>query len=87
MLQGKSAIVTGSTSGIGFGVAQAFAAQGANVLLNGFGDKAQIERLVADLNAQYKVNVAYSGADMGIWSTSSLIRRRVSTPGLFWKTG
>ena len=64
MLHGKSAIVTGSTSGIGLGIARAFAAQGANILVNGFGDKAQIDRLVADLKAQHKVNVAYSGADM-----------------------
>ena len=64
MLQGKSAVVTGSTSGIGLGVARAFAAQGANVLLNGFGDRAHIDRLVADFAAQYGVRLAYSAADM-----------------------
>ncbi len=64
MLKGKAAIVTGSTSGIGLGIARALAEQGASILVNGFGDKAQIDKLVADLKAQYKVNVAYSGADM-----------------------
>ncbi len=64
MLNGKSAIVTGSTSGIGLGIAAALAARGANVMLNGFGERAAIERLQADLTAQHKVDVAYSGADM-----------------------
>src|SRR6185436_15103290 len=64
MLKGKSAIVTGSTSGIGLGVARALAGAGANVMLNGFGDAAEIERLRADLAREYGVRVAYSGADM-----------------------
>jgi 3-hydroxybutyrate dehydrogenase len=64
MLQGKSAIVTGSTSGIGLGIAEALAAQGCNVMLNGFGDKAEIEKLQKDLAAKHKVKVVYSGADM-----------------------
>ncbi len=65
MLKGKSAIVTGSTSGIGLGIARAFAAQGADVMLNGFGDAGQIEALRADLEKEFGVRVAYSGADMG----------------------
>lgn len=64
MLNGKSALVTGSTSGIGLGVARALAAQGANVMLNGFGDPAQIERLRAGLAAEFKVKVGFSGADL-----------------------
>jgi 3-hydroxybutyrate dehydrogenase len=60
MLQGKTALVTGSTSGIGLGIAKALAQQGANIVLNGFGDaegpKAEISAL--------GVKVAYHGADM-----------------------
>ncbi len=63
-LKGKVAIVTGSTSGIGLGVAQALAEQGADILLNGFGDAAAIEKLRQALAAQHGVKVAYSGADM-----------------------
>ena len=65
MLKGKSVIVTGSTSGIGLGIARAFAAQGCNVMLNGFGDSAQIEKLRAAIAAEHKVTVLYSSADMG----------------------
>jgi len=64
MLKGKSVIVTGSTSGIGLGIARAFAAQGCNVMLNGFGDATQIEKLRAGLAAEHKVTVLYSSADM-----------------------
>ncbi len=64
MLKGKSAIVTGSTSGIGLGIARSLAAQGCNVMLNGFGDATQIEKLRAALAAEHKVTVLYSSADM-----------------------
>jgi 3-hydroxybutyrate dehydrogenase len=64
MLRGKTAIVTGSTSGIGLGIARALAQQGANVLLNGFGDRAAIDTLRVQIMAEYKVGVAYSPADM-----------------------
>jgi 3-hydroxybutyrate dehydrogenase len=64
MLQGKTALVTGSTSGIGLGIAEAFAAKGANIVLNGFGDKAEIERLRARLATTHNVSVTYDGADM-----------------------
>src|SRR5215475_6818887 len=63
-LKGKSAIVTGSTSGIGQAIAECFAAEGCNVMLNGFGDAAAIEKLRADMAKKCGVNVAYHGADM-----------------------
>jgi len=63
-MKGKVAIVTGSTSGIGLGVARALAAGGADILLNGFGDKAAIENLVSEMRNRYKNKVAYSAADM-----------------------
>ena len=64
MLHGKSSIVTGSTSGIGLGIATAFAAQGADVLLNGFGDADEIEAICRDLEREHGVRVRYSAADM-----------------------
>jgi 3-hydroxybutyrate dehydrogenase len=63
-LVGRNAIVTGSTSGIGLGIARALAGQGANVVLNGFGDAAEIEQLRAKLAAEQRVNVLFDGADM-----------------------
>jgi 3-hydroxybutyrate dehydrogenase len=64
MLKGKAAIVTGSTSGIGLGIARALAGEGADLMLNGFGDAAEIEKLRSGLAAQHGVRVAYNGADM-----------------------
>lgn len=64
MLNGKAAIVTGSTSGIGLGIARALAQQGANILLNGLGERSEIEALTTMLSTEYKVDVAYSAADM-----------------------
>ena len=59
-----TALVTGSTSGIGLGIATALAAKGANVVLNGFGDAAAIETLRAKLAADHGVAVRYDGADL-----------------------
>jgi 3-hydroxybutyrate dehydrogenase len=64
MLKDKAAVVTGSTSGIGLGIATALAAEGCNVMLNGFGDPAAIERLRAGLAERHGVRVAYSAADV-----------------------
>jgi len=64
MLKGKSVVVTGSTSGIGLGMARAFAAEGADVVLNGLGDADEIERTRADIESRFKVKVLYSPADM-----------------------
>ncbi len=57
-------VITGSTSGIGLGVATAFAAEGWNVMLNGFGDADEIEKTRAGLEAEHGVKVRYHGADM-----------------------
>ena len=66
MLSGKSAIVTGSTSGIGLGIARALAGNGANVMLNGFGDADEIERTRQDLAAENNVKVIYSKANIAM---------------------
>jgi 3-hydroxybutyrate dehydrogenase len=63
-LEGKIALVTGSTSGIGLGIARALAAEGADIMLNGFGDANEIEKLRAGLAEEFKVKVAYDGADL-----------------------
>jgi len=64
MLKGKTALVTGSTSGIGLAVARALAAEGANVTINGFGDKAAIEQERSGIEKEYAVKALYSPADM-----------------------
>jgi 3-hydroxybutyrate dehydrogenase len=64
MLKGKSAIVTGSTSGIGLGIAHALAAEGCDIVLNGFGDPAVIERQRAELAEKHRVIAVYIPADM-----------------------
>ena len=64
MLKGKSAVVTGSTSGIGLAIARALAAEGANVVLNGFGPADEIQSVRSRLEREHGVRVAYSGADM-----------------------
>jgi 3-hydroxybutyrate dehydrogenase len=64
MQAGKTAIVTGSTSGIGLGIAGALAAAGTNIVLNGFGDAAEIEKIVGDLKSTHNVGVVYSDANI-----------------------
>ena len=64
MLKQKSAIVTGSTSGIGLGIARAFAEHGADVMLNGFGNADEIEFTRSEMERTHRVKVRYSGADM-----------------------
>jgi 3-hydroxybutyrate dehydrogenase len=64
MLNGKTAVVTGSTSGIGLGIARALAAEGVNIVLNGFGDRHEIEELQGKLAREHNVQVAYSKADI-----------------------
>lgn len=64
IMKNKTALITGSTSGIGLGIAHALAKEGANIVLNGFGDAAQIEALWAEMAAKYGVTVRYHSADM-----------------------
>lgn len=63
-LKGKNAIVTGSTSGIGLAIAHSLAAQGCNIMLNGFGDKSSIDAMIEQFQETYGVKTLYSPADM-----------------------
>jgi 3-hydroxybutyrate dehydrogenase len=64
MLTGKTALVTGSTSGIGLGIARALAVQGANIMLNGFGDRGEIDRICQELEATHNVRVRHHSANL-----------------------
>jgi 3-hydroxybutyrate dehydrogenase len=64
MQAGKTAIVTGSTSGIGLGIATALAGAGTNIMLNGFGAADEIDKIVSDLKRQHNVGVMYSSANI-----------------------
>ena len=63
-MKGKTALVTGSTSGIGLGIARSLAARGVNIVLNGFGDAAEIEKLRAGLATEHAVTVSYENVDL-----------------------
>ncbi|MCW2315940.1 3-hydroxybutyrate dehydrogenase [Rhodoblastus acidophilus] len=63
-LSGKTAVVTGSTSGIGLAIARAFAKEGCNVVINGFGEVAAIEAERSKIETEFGVKAAYDGADM-----------------------
>ena len=64
MLKNKAAVVTGSTSGIGLGIARALAREGANVMLNGLGDAAEIEKTRAGIEAEFGVKALFSPANL-----------------------
>src|SRR5262245_26255383 len=64
MLKSKVAIVTGSTSGIGLGIARMLAKQGADIVLNGFGEAKEIEAIRAGIEREHDVRAVYDGADM-----------------------
>lgn len=66
MLEGKVAVITGSTDGIGLAVARALAGQKASIMLNGFGDLAAVESLRQELAGQHGVKVAWSPADLSV---------------------
>ncbi len=78
-MKGKTAIITGSTNGIGLGIAQALAAQGADILLNGFGDADEIAKLQRDIAAEHGVRVSNSDADLSKPSAvSAMVEQAVS---------
>jgi 3-hydroxybutyrate dehydrogenase len=63
-LKDKTALITGSTSGIGLGIARSLAAAGANIVFNGFGDSAEINALILGVAHEFNIKTAYNGADM-----------------------
>jgi 3-hydroxybutyrate dehydrogenase len=75
-LAGKVSLVTGSTSGIGLGIARALAAAGAEIVLNGFGRPEEVEKLRAQIAAEHNVRVAFAPADM---SRPDAIRAMIET--------
>ena len=89
MLKGRRAIVTGSTTGIGQGIANALAAAGCAVMLNGFGEAAEIEAQRADMIRRYGVEVLYNGADLAkpkIANNLCATRRSGWVVWTFWST-
>lgn len=76
-LKGKVALVTGSTSGIGLGIARALAARGATLILNGFGDAAEIEALRAGMAATFHVEVDFEPADLSRTAEIEALVKRV----------
>lgn len=81
MLQGKLALITGSTSGIGLGMARALAAQGSGIVLNGFADADTIARLRDELTDTFRVPVHYEGADLTRVSEIEDLARRCQAHG------
>src|SRR4051794_13528413 len=64
MMKKRRALVTGSTSGIGLGIARALASEGCDLVLNGFGDRDMIDRLRDTLTREFQVEVFYNGSDL-----------------------
>ena len=82
MFNGKTALITGSTSGIGLGIARALAARGAHIVLNGFGDAAQIAQLRTDMAREHGVQVLYDSADMSrVDAIESMMRAAIGEFG------
>ena len=75
-LQGKTALVTGSTSGIGLAIARAMAFEGASVMINGFGDADEIEQIRRELEASSGAQALYDGADLGDAEAIEVMIRR-----------
>ena len=83
MLKGKVALVTGSTSGIGLSLARTFAQDGANVVINGFGDKATIEAERVKIEKEFGVKAFYHSADMANGATNASRRKARKVRGSF----
>lgn len=81
-MKGKTALVTGSTSGIGLGIARSLAARGVNIVLNGFGDAAEIEKLRAGLAAEHSVTVVYENVDLTRPSEIEALFARLAQAGI-----
>lgn len=81
MLSGHKALVTGSTSGIGLGIARQLAAQGSDLVINGFGDAAQIKKLTEDLAAEFKVKVDFEGGDLSKVAEIEALFERINAKG------
>jgi len=81
-VKGKTALVTGSTSGIGLGIARSLAARGVNIVLNGFGDAAEIEKLRAGLAAEHSVTVVYENVDLTRPSEIEALFARLAQAGI-----
>ena len=82
MLTDKTAVVTGSTSGIGLAIAQQLAAQGANIVLNGFGDADEIEKIRVNIELQNDVKAYYINADLSnADSTRQMIQQAIQLTG------
>ena len=84
-LSGKNAVVTGSTSGIGLAYARAFAAAGANVVINGFGSPEDIRATTTSLAGEFQVKALYSAANMADpASIAAMIETTLDTYGHMW---
>ncbi len=82
MLNGKIAVITGSTSGIGLGIAKVLASQGADIVLNGFSDPGEIESIRNGIETAYGVRTLYDGADMSNGkAVRCLVRRTIEKFG------
>lgn len=80
-LDGRCALITGSTSGIGLGVARALAARGAEVVLNGFGDRTEIQRLQDEIAATFGVTARYADADLSDAAAIAAMFEALATEG------